>query len=758
MALTEKLRLLIEADPRNAVQAFEKVGTAAEREGRKAERNLDRVGSSMTKIGASMLGLGTLAGVGLVKAAKATSDLNEATSLTVDIFGDAADEIGEFAKGASSIGQSERAAREATATFGGLLKNLEFASDETVTWSKDLTTLASDMGSAFNKDPAVAVEALGSALRGESEPIRQFNVMLDDASVRAKAVELGLADTAAEVDNYGKTQGRLAIIMEQTADIQGNYLRTADDAANATRNATAEFENMQANLGQAMLPIMEQVLGIGNDLLGWFNDLDPATQKVISQFAVFGAGGLVLVGALTSVVGQAIKMRDTFGSLSPKMKTAGLALAGFTAALTVGVIAYQAWTKESKRAEQNADTFLSLIESGTDDVESFGRAMLDMLGSDITKMLDRLGVKMDDVVDAARAGGPEWDAFRDGLRESADAAGYNRVAVDLLDKAMVSVQGSMESATEEAELNASVMGDVEDSAFGARNELKGYAKQTDDAADSTEDAAEELSDMEKRLKDAATEAGKLKVEIIDLDEAMSDYLDETFSLAEAHDDFLDSLDDLSQSLKTNGTDIDSNSAKARANRDALREVVTEAGAIIGIMVEEGAAIGAINAERDLMIGKLKEVGRELGVAEADLDEYVEAILGIPTEARTTVTVGGLTEEIARVRFLRTLLNVGNPQIKITPNQLGTIPTRAVGGPVSAGQLYRGGERGFEVFEGASGKNYFIPGENGNVVPNHQLSGAGGSRVVNITVNPSPGMDERALADAVARAARRGFGG
>lgn len=758
MALTEKLRLLIEADPRNAVQAFEKVGTAAEREGRKAEQRLDRVGSSMTKIGASMLGLGTLAGVGLVKAAKATSDLNEATSLTVDIFGDAADEIGEFAKGASSIGQSERAAREATATFGGLLKNLEFASDETVTWSKDLTTLASDMGSAFNKDPAVAVEALGSALRGESEPIRQFNVMLDDASVRAKAVELGLADTAAEVDNYGKTQGRLAIIMEQTADIQGNYLRTADDAANATRNATAEFENMQANLGQAMLPIMEQVLGIGNDLLGWFNDLDPATQKVISQFAVFGAGGLVLVGALTSVVGQAIKMRDTFGSLSPKMKTAGLALAGFTAALTVGVIAYQAWTKESKRAEQNTDTFLGLIRSGQTDVEDFARSMLDMFGSDITKMLADLGVKMEDVVEAAQAGGPEWEAFRDGLRESADAAGYNRVAVDLLDKALVSVAGSMADATELGADEATVLGEVEHAAFAARNELKSYTKETDKVAGTSDEAAEAMAEMRDRIEEAEDEARKLKVEIIDLDEAMSDYLDETFSVTEATDDFLDSLDDLSQSLTDNGSDFETNSTKARANRDALREIVREAGNVIQAMSDEGASADELNRKRDEMIGKLVEIGSQFGLTRDDVGEYVDAIRGIPTEASTRITVGGLDAEIARVRFLRTLLNVGNPQIKITPNQLGTIPTRAVGGPVQAGQLYRGGERGFEVFEGASGKNYFIPGENGNVVPNHQLSGAGGSRVVNITVNPSPGMDERALADAVARAARRGFGG
>ncbi len=48
--------------------------------------------------------------------------------------------------------------------------------------------------------------------------------------------------------------------------------------------------------------------------------------------------------------------------------------------------------------------------------------------------------------------------------------------------------------------------------------------------------------------------------------------------------------------------------------------------------------------------------------------------------------------------------------------------RAAGGPVDAFQMYRGGEKGFEVLQGLSGRNYFIPPEAGNVIPNSQLTG------------------------------------
>jgi hypothetical protein len=67
--------------------------------------------------------------------------------------------------------------------------------------------------------------------------------------------------------------------------------------------------------------------------------------------------------------------------------------------------------------------------------------------------------------------------------------------------------------------------------------------------------------------------------------------------------------------------------------------------------------------------------------------------------------------------------------------------RASGGPVSAGKNYLVGERGPEIFS---------PSSSGSIIPNHRTGGSvrNDNRTINITINASPGMNERTLADLV----------
>ena len=89
--------------------------------------------------------------------------------------------------------------------------------------SADIVQLAADVGSFNNAPTADVVAAIGSAFRGESEPIRQFGVMLDVASVKAKALELGLYDGRGELDKTAKATATYQLILEQTSKAQGDF-------------------------------------------------------------------------------------------------------------------------------------------------------------------------------------------------------------------------------------------------------------------------------------------------------------------------------------------------------------------------------------------------------------------------------------------------------------------------------------------------------------------------------------------------------
>ena len=74
--------------------------------------------------------------------------------------------------------------------------------------------------------------------------------------------------------------------------------------------------------------------------------------------------------------------------------------------------------------------------------------------------------------------------------------------------------------------------------------------------------------------------------------------------------------------------------------------------------------------------------------------------------------------------------------------------RKNGGPVSAGGMYQVGEGGMpEIYQASTGKQYMIPGDNGKVISNKDLQGAGGGGVViNIQNYTSSSVDAQAGSD------------
>lgn len=74
-----------------------------------------------------------------------------------------------------------------------------------------------------------------------------------------------------------------------------------------------------------------------------------------------------------------------------------------------------------------------------------------------------------------------------------------------------------------------------------------------------------------------------------------------------------------------------------------------------------------------------------------------------------------------------------------------------GGPVNAGGLYQVGERGKpEIYQASTGKQYMIPGDNGRVISNKDMTsggGGGGGVVINIQNYTSSSVDAQACTDA-----------
>ena len=230
----------------------------------KSKRSISAFGNVMQGvfqgIGQALFGAvvgGVRAAVGEIgKAIKAASDLNESLSKTQVAFGNSANDILEWSKtSATAFGQSRQQALEAASSFGLLFSSMGVTREESARMSKSLVELASDIASINNLDPEEALLKLRSGLVGETEPLRTVGVLLNATTVEAKALSLGLADSAKALTEQDKVMARYQLIMEQTALSQGDFASTSDQLANAQRILAAQTTNFSATMGTALLPI-----------------------------------------------------------------------------------------------------------------------------------------------------------------------------------------------------------------------------------------------------------------------------------------------------------------------------------------------------------------------------------------------------------------------------------------------------------------------------------------------------------------------
>lgn len=252
----------------------------------------DKLGDFAKKAGVALAAVGAAAGVMAVKIGKeaiaAASDLAESTSKVGVIFGNVSKEIEDFAStAAASLGQTRIQAQNAASTFATFGKAAGLSGQDLSNFSIEFVKLASDLASFNNTSVDQAINALGAALRGEAEPIRAYGVLLNDATLKAKAMEMGIYSGTGTLTAQQKVLAAHQVVLGQTTDAQGDFARTADGMANSQKILTARLEEAKITLGQALLPIALQVVNLFND------KFLPVIEKISGAFSNQNGSGVI---------------------------------------------------------------------------------------------------------------------------------------------------------------------------------------------------------------------------------------------------------------------------------------------------------------------------------------------------------------------------------------------------------------------------------------------------------------------------------
>lgn len=304
-------------------------------EAEKAARQLgERIGASIRSgidKGGTALTVGvTLPIIAAANAAKnAARDLIEAQNKAKVVFGESIKLVSDFGDAsAKAYGISNRAANEYSATFGNILQGTKLATPALAQMSVELTKLGADMASFNNLSIDESLEKIRAGLVGETEPLRTVGVLLSEAAVQAKAVQLGFKGKTKELSDSQKMLARYAIILEQTKKQQGDFARTSSEAANQERALKAETEDLAAKFGKDLLPLYKDGLSVARDLVGKFNSLDSEARKQIITWTAYAAAAgpvvkaVSLLGGMVRFTREMIGLSDAYVAAQAKMAEA----------------------------------------------------------------------------------------------------------------------------------------------------------------------------------------------------------------------------------------------------------------------------------------------------------------------------------------------------------------------------------------------------------------------------------------------------
>lgn len=268
MANNATIKVEVLADPANFERGMDRTAKATESIGQKL--------GTFAKVAVAALALKAL---GAVKdfagdAVRAFSELEQSTGGVEAVFGDQAERIKKWSKAAAdNLGLSEAAANQASTTIGAMLQNYGFSAEEAATKSMELIAMGSDLAAMFGGTVNDAVSAIGAALRGETESIEKYGVSMNATKVQAHALEMGLADTTAELTDQNKAMAALDLLADQTKTSVGQFGREADTVAGKQERLNAELENQKALLGQALIPLQSTWSGIQSAAIPIIADL-----------------------------------------------------------------------------------------------------------------------------------------------------------------------------------------------------------------------------------------------------------------------------------------------------------------------------------------------------------------------------------------------------------------------------------------------------------------------------------------------------
>ena len=338
-----KMSVQITGNARGLTRAYDRAGKATKAFGRVTNRintSLRRIGSSAVAAGAGLASfLGVASGFRFLGSAlEKAGNMEETLDLMGRVFGENTDKAKEFsATMGKEMGRSRLQMIKFTTDAGAFLGALGFEDDELVKKSADMAARAVEMASAFDGVDTEMFERLRAALSGSGEVMLRFGIIINETTVKAELLAMGLKKATATPMQIAQARWNLLMRGSQTA--MDNAADTIGSYTNQIKVLQAELENLKVSVGTALLPSVTKLVKKLILVAKWVQTNGKALARTTVQVLAFAAGWTAAVVVIPKVVAGIRGLILAIRSLTIAMTAAQAATGWGLVKVAVGLLA-----------------------------------------------------------------------------------------------------------------------------------------------------------------------------------------------------------------------------------------------------------------------------------------------------------------------------------------------------------------------------------------------------------------------------------
>lgn len=592
------------------------------------------------------------------------------------------------------------------------------------------------IGGSSTEEMANALRQFGQSISSGTIRAEEFNSILEQMPELARQIAAGM----------GVSVGELRQLM-----LDGKL--TAEDALNAIQKQTgsvnAEFEKLPRTLAQAnnaltnsflsMIDSVNQATGASSGMVTVIDSLTAALDRLAGKAISADAQ----ISGLNSTAEMFTRRARTWSWLGlDGWEAQNKALAGLSnkAAMLVGDLA--AVSKASQTAANTKPIEIKTSGSATGSKAKGGKSAAQKEAEQYAKAQETVNQKLDE------------------LRQKAELSAGSVGELSRAQAVLNAQQSLGNDATQEQVILA---GQYAAKAWDNANALRAQAK----AEKERTDAANKFSTIQGKTSKTAGLDSQYQKDIADIQQYAQLY-PQKVGEAEAARAAIEQQyrDQRNAAMWEEWAQQNAATQAAAAAFDSLGSVASNAltGIITGSMSASDAMRSIGMTVLNSVVNSFVQMGIEW-VKSAIMGQAAQtAAIGTVTAVQTaavatqtaTSTAAAATTAAAwtpaailsSIASMGTAAAIGLGAVAgvIGANLLGK---RKNGGPVTAGGMYQVGEGGMpEIYQASTGKQYMIPGDNGKVISNKDMTaGGGGGVVINIQNYTSSSVDAQAGTDA-----------